>query len=217
MENTLVTDQIPEKEETKEVNLPTAKSQKEESAASSDEPTDETIVTDPGDDLPTNEEVKEYKESELTEAEKLLQKRTGYWPVHLDPVDIKWVKNACNNKFEFTGPNEAYMLMNCFVGFSSAVERDKADSENKEPAVLPASSIEACAFFINRYSASGIDAAQRSFRIAMALNPIIMQMKELDSAIDAARKAEEEARIEKPVSADGSSLKEAIEKSSPAQ
>lgn len=130
----------------------------------------------------------------LSESDKLIQTRTGYWPLHLPAEDIKWIKHSCQNKFEYTGPNEAYMLMNCFVGFSTAVERMKSMTNPNEAVLLPASAIEACAFFTNKHSGSGIDGAQRMFRIAMALNPIIMEMRKLDEIIEATRKLEAEAK-----------------------
>jgi len=181
----LVTDQIPQEEELKNVEVKDVEATDENPTAKLEEALKKAVTEES-----TANGEKPEPPRELTESEKLIQKRTGYWPVKIDPLDLKWIKNACNNKFEFTGANEAYMLMNCFIGFSNAVEREKAAQTN-EPVLLPASAIEACAFFLNKYSGTGIEPAQRSFRIAMAFNPIIMEMRELDNAIEIARKKEE--------------------------
>jgi len=140
-------------------------------------------------------------QKELTPTEIAIQKRTGFWEVNLDKDDAKWIKNACQGKFEFAGPNEAFMLMNCYMGFTGALSRmtmpdvpssDGVSAPNTKACVLQASAIEACAFFINRYKGSGLEQAQRSFRIAMALNPVIMQMRSLDDQIDSMRKRQSE-------------------------
>ena len=54
---------------------------------------------------------------------------------------------------------------------------------DKPTANLSASAIEACALILNKYEGSGLDTAQRVFRIAIALNTVIMEMKSLDSQI----------------------------------
>lgn len=141
--------------------------------------------------------VKNETQKELTEVEKLINKRTGFWQVHLKDHDLKWIKNSCQGKFEYEGANEAFMLVNCYIGFSAAVARleqeVKVNSERSVP-VLQASSIESCAFFINKHKGAGIESAQRCVRIAMALNPIIMEMRKLDDAIESIKKAEEAAK-----------------------
>lgn len=130
---------------------------------------------------------------EMTELEKLIAKRTGFWQVSMEPNDVKWVRNMCQGKFEITGPNEAFMLMNCYLGFSGALSRFEQSKDSKEPVVLQASAIEACAMLINRHKTSGIESAQRIFRIAMSLNTVIMEMKNLDQVISGLREEERKA------------------------
>jgi hypothetical protein len=133
------------------------------------------------DETPTQEPVKE-----LTEIEKLTNRRTGFWQVNLDISDLKWIKNSCQNKFDFNGPNEAFMLMNCYLGFAAAVARQEDAVKQKLEASIPAvqaSAIEACALMLNKYVGSGLETAQRIFRIAIALNGIIMEMQTLDKMI----------------------------------
>jgi hypothetical protein len=112
-------------------------------------------ITDPP-ELMSEAEPTPVVEPELTELEKLINKRTGYWQVNMEPADLKWVKNACQGKFGFTGPNQAFMLMNCYLGFSGAIARQE-QNQAKELPVLQASAIESCALLINSYSSSGLE------------------------------------------------------------
>jgi hypothetical protein len=145
---------------------------------SDDEPTqpDELVSTEPG--------------KELTELEKLINKRTGFWQIRMELQDLKWVKHACQGKFQFTGPNEAFMLMNCFLGFSGAVTRKETSRNANEPVALQAAAIEACALLLNKYTGSGTEAAERTFRIAISLNDIVMEMRNLDNIIAQLREQE---------------------------
>ena len=132
----------------------------------------------------------EQSQPEKSMLDQLIDRRTGYFSVKLDTADLKWIKNACNSggKFSFTGPNEAFMLMNCYLGFSAAIARAeqeaKEQTESDGSVQIQAAAIEAAAILINKYSGSGLDTAQRVFRIAMALNPAIMDMKDLDKLIN---------------------------------
>jgi hypothetical protein len=134
----------------------------------------------------TVEESQDEPTSTMSESEMLINRRTGYWTLGIEPGDLKWIRNQCNAKFAFTGPNEAFMLMNCYLGFASAVARyeqmEKSSAETG-PIQVQASAIEACAMIINRFEGTGIDSAQRIFRIAMALNQPMMEMKKLDEQI----------------------------------
>lgn len=147
---------------------------------------DEILPTDPGDAPPADMVDPDEGKTEL---EKMIARRTGFWQVKMEAQDAKWIKNACQGKFEFTGPNEAFMLMNCFLGFSSAVARQESEKQT-DTIVVQASAIEACAFFINRHSASGIESAQRLFRIAMNMNNVMMELRSLDEQIEALRQME---------------------------
>lgn len=136
----------------------------------------------------TAEAPNESEASEQSEVQKLINKRTGFWEIGLEEADVKWIRNHCNSKFEFTGPNEAFMLMNCYLGFASSLSRHEEAVKNglaPGPFVVQAGAIEACAMLINRFEGSGLDSAQRIFRIAIALNGPISEMKKLDDQISA--------------------------------
>lgn len=128
------------------------------------------------------------QEPELSELDKLINRRTGYFGIKLDLADLKWIKNACNAKFTFTGPNEAFMLLNCYLGFSSAIARIENDIKNKvvgpELINVQASALEAAAILLNKYSGTGTELADRVFKIAIALNSPVMEMKSLDKQIE---------------------------------
>lgn len=150
------------------------------------------IVTQEPDNQEPVADIETGEESQPTKSpiDQLIDRRTGYFAIKMDLADLKWVRNACNSggKFSFTGPNEAFMLMNCYLGFSAAVARAeqeaKENSETDGTIQIQASAVEAAAILINKYEGSGLDTAQRIFRIAMALNPAIMEMKELDKVIN---------------------------------
>ena len=160
--------------------------------------TDSLVMDSPDTEIvagsePSTETTTEPEAKELSEIDKLINKRTGYWAINLELADLKWIKNGCNNKFPFTGPNEAFMLMNCYLGFSSAIGTLEAATNSgieNPTANLSASAIEACALILNKYEGAGLDTAQRVFRIAIALNNVIMEMKSLDSQIAKLREAE---------------------------
>lgn len=125
---------------------------------------------------------------EMSELDMLINRRTGYFPVKLELADLKWIKNACNGgKFTFVGPNEAFMVMNCFLGFSSAIARveqeQDGNTESSGAVQIQASALEAAAILLNKYEGSSLESAQRVFRIAVALNTSVMEMKELDRII----------------------------------
>ena len=206
MDEKLVTDQLPtENSEAIETQLPVIDSNEETLSPEvseetvADEVSGELEVSDPTPEGQLDQEEPQEPQEELTELEKLTQRRTGFWQVNLQEPDVKWIKNSCNGKFEFTGPNEAFMLMNCFLGFSSAHARmAPANGAESQPCVVQASAIEACGYFMNRVSGNNMEAAQRAFRIAMALNPIIMEMRNLDTKIQELRAIEEEQKKAEP-------------------
>lgn len=129
------------------------------------------------------------QEGEQSALDMLIARRTGFYPIKLDIADLKWIKNSCNSgKFTFTGPNEAFMLMNCFMGVSAAIarlEQEKAEKMESTGSVeMQAAAIEAAAILLNKYEGSGLESAQRVFRIAIALNGPVMEMKQLDQIIN---------------------------------
>ena len=129
------------------------------------------------------------QEGEQSALDMLIARRTGFYPIKLDIADLKWIKNSCNSgKFTFTGPNEAFMIMNCFMGVSAAIarlEQEKAEKMESTGSVeMQAAAVEAAAILLNKYEGAGLESAQRVFRIAIALNGPVMEMKQLDQIIN---------------------------------
>lgn len=138
---------------------------------------------------PDSTEPQPEPQQEMSELDRLINRRTGFFPVSLGLEDLKWIANACkSNKFSFTGPNEAFMVMNCYLGFSSAVARRqeemKSENEMTQHVEVQAAALEAAAILLNKYESSGLESAQRVFRIAVALNTPVMEMKQLDQIIN---------------------------------
>jgi hypothetical protein len=147
---------------------------------------DETAVLESGD--PVDSITEQEQPSLQSTLDMLIAKRTGFFGVKLEDEDLKWIKNACKgDKFKFVGPNEAFMVMNCFLGFSSAIskkEESAANGDEQSPVVMvQASAVEAAAILLSKYEGNGLDSAQRVFRIAVALNDSVMEMKQLDELI----------------------------------
>ena len=142
-------------------------------------------IEEPQAEMEESEPIQE-PQADMSELDMLINKRTGFFQVNLDIKDLKWIKNSCNDgKFGFTGPNEAFMIMNCFMGFSSAIARLEQEEKEAESAgvQIQASAVEAAAILINKFEGSRMESAQRIFRIAIALNNPVMEMKELDRII----------------------------------
>ena len=147
---------------------------------------DEELMKEIGNGSPEDASGAQAEQSAL---DMLIARRTGFYPIKLDIADLKWIKNSCNSgKFPFTGPNEAFMLMNCFMGVSAAIarlEQEKAEKMESTGSVeMQAAAIEAAAILLNKYEGSGLESAQRVFRIAIALNGPVMEMKQLDQIIN---------------------------------
>lgn len=132
---------------------------------------------------------------DLSEIDKLIDKRTGFFKLKLDLADLKWVKNqVASGKIPYKGPNEAFMVMNAYMGFAAAIVRKEIEAKNQMESdgtvEMSAAAVEGAAILLNKYEGSGIESAQKVFRIAVALNDAIMEMKQLDQAIAIARQAE---------------------------
>lgn len=116
--------------------------------------------------------------------DKLIEARTGIFETALDLDDLKWLRNQCNSKFTFKGPNDAFMLMNAYIGLDAAISH--WDHKNKEAVTsrLTASTVEALAILMNRYEGTGTTSAQKVFKIAVALQNVIARFKEMDKEIE---------------------------------
>ena len=137
----------------------------------------------------------------------LQEKRLGHFAVPLLTIDdLKYLRSKMQGEYEFTGPQEAFMLMNAYMGIESAyvtyskVLKEASKNRAEAPVMqLSASAIEGAIFYTGRVKGKGIEQAQRVFRIAMALNGAAKKMREIDELIkEYQTKAQEEAAEVQP-------------------
>ena len=61
-------------------------------------------------------------QAELSEVDALIQRRMGNFEINISPADLKYVKNLLNNKVEWKGPNEAYLILMALLSLSSELK-----------------------------------------------------------------------------------------------
>jgi hypothetical protein len=137
--------------------------------------------------METNNEVLEQPVVELTLQEKLEQlinKRTGDFEIQISYKDLKYIKNTLVQKIEWTGSNEAYLLILTLLSIDSCLE--EMDPKNEMVRVktsLSSTSLETINYFFAKVTGKGIDSAQKLFAAAMQIRPALEAMKKLDEAI----------------------------------
>ena len=125
------------------------------------------------------------REEQLTA---LTQKRTGTFPVRISYDTLKYLKNKLQQKVEWKGPNEAYLMIMAVLTVDGIL--NDLDPKKTEPTQvqMPASTIESVNYFLNRITGTGIDSAQKLFSISMMLRPAIEAMKTIDGEISGLEK-----------------------------
>ena len=137
-------------------------------------------------------------EAPKSELEKMIQARTGLFEVPLTIDDVKWLKNQCNSKFSFRGPNDAFMLMTVYFGLDSCLQH-YAGAKDVKSVKLTAGTIEGLAVLVQKYEGAGVPAAQKVFNVAVGIQSAIGQMRALDQQIEALEKAmDSEAEAPQP-------------------
>lgn len=160
------------------------------------ENTHEPEVTQEGTTMSPEVEAQDLNQDQPTQPEpsvleKLTEARTGLFEVPITIEDVKWLKNQCNSKFTFKGPNDAFMLMSVYLGLDGCINH-YAKQKDVTSVKLTAGTIEGLAIFINKYEGVGSLAAQRIFNVAVNLQQAIGQMRELDRMIEALEKESQE-------------------------
>ena len=139
----------------------------------------------------TNDVLEKQEAVELTlqeQLEELIKKRTGEFEIQISHKDLKYIKNTLAQKIEWTGSNEAYLLILTLLSIDSCLE--EMDPKNELARVktsLPSSSLETINYFFSKVTGKGIDSAQKLFAAAMQIRPALEAMKKLDDAIQAVR------------------------------
>ncbi len=120
--------------------------------------------------------------------QELITKRTGEFEIQINYKDLKYIKNTLVQKIEWTGSNEAYLLILTVLSIDSCLE--EMDPKNEFARVkisLPSSSLETINYFFSKVTGKGVDSAQKLFSAAMQLRPALEELKKLDEAIQSLR------------------------------
>ena len=123
-------------------------------------------------------------QSELSELDAMIQRRMGNFEVNISPADLKYIKNLLNNKVEWKGPNEAYLILMSLLSLSSELKEVDDRSTERITLHLPSTTLESINFFIGRITGKGEESAHRLFAVSMLLRPAMEQIRVLDETIE---------------------------------
>lgn len=123
----------------------------------------------------------------------LINRRMGEFSVKISYADLKYIKNTIQQKVEWKGPNEAYLVIISLLTIDNALQAMDPKSLESIQIHLPSSTIESINFFLNRISGKGLDSAQKLFSISMVLRQPIEALKKIDAEIEALRAELEKA------------------------
>jgi hypothetical protein len=122
--------------------------------------------------------------TELSELESLIQQRMGSFEINISPSDLKYIKNLLNNKVEWKGPNEAYLILMSLLSLSSELKEVDDRSTDRLTIALQSSTLESINFFLGKVTGKGEESAHRLFAVSMLLRPAMEEIKRLDTLIE---------------------------------
>jgi hypothetical protein len=131
-----------------------------------------------------SEETDQSPEVDLSELDKAVQARMGHFTINISPVDLKYIKNLLNNKIEWKGPNEAYLMLMAVLSISAELKDRDTSSVERTQIQLPSTTLESINFFLNRVTGKGEESAHKLFAISMLLRPAMEEIKKLDETIE---------------------------------
>ena len=114
----------------------------------------------------------------------LISERTGDFTFEITHNDLKYIKNTLSQRVEWTGANEAYLIIISLLSINASINKMDKKNEERVKISLPAATIESINFFFNKISGKGIDSAQRVFSVSMTLRPVLEKLKNLDNLIN---------------------------------
>jgi hypothetical protein len=121
----------------------------------------------------------------MSELDKAAQSRMGHFEVAISQSDLKYIKNLLNNKIEWKGPNEAYLMLMALLNISNELnEMGKSNPEERKRIHLPSTTLESVNFFLSRVTGKGEESAHRLFAVSMLLRPAMEEIKKLDELIE---------------------------------
>jgi CCR4-NOT transcriptional regulation complex NOT5 subunit len=136
-------------------------------------------------------EEQDAPQSEMSELESLKMQRRGHFDVpSMTMDDLKWLRTYLSQSVEFTGPNEAFVVLqnhNMVLGEIENQKRlDKMPGEKGERKIrLAAACIESCLYFLNKAKFTGLNNAQSLFKVSFQLNGAYSKVHDLDNQIKA--------------------------------
>lgn len=120
--------------------------------------------------------------------DELLKQRTGEFEIQISHKDLKYIKNTLTQKIEWTGSNEAYLLILTTLAIDSSLEdMDPKNELARVKTSLPSSALETINYFFSKITGKGVDSAQKLFAASMQIRPALEAMKKLDEAIKSVR------------------------------
>jgi hypothetical protein len=113
----------------------------------------------------------------------LTSRRNGEFELKMSHADVKAIKNAINQKIEWKGPNEAYLVIMTVLTLDSVLEGMNPKEALPVSVRVPAATIESINFFLTKITGKGLDSAQRLFSTAMQLRQAVEAIRILDEEI----------------------------------
>ena len=120
----------------------------------------------------------------LSALDSAIQARMGNFSINISPADLKYVKNLLNNKIEWKGPNEAYLMIMALISISNELKEYDTSSTARMTINLPSTTLESINFFLSRITGKGEESAHRLFAVSMLLRPALEEIKRLDTLIE---------------------------------
>lgn len=144
----------------------------------------EMVIEDTQSEETQEDQVEQSPEVELSELDKAVQARMGHFTINISPADLKYIKNLLNNKIEWKGPNEAYLMLMAVLSISAELKDRDTSSVERTQIQLPSTTLESINFFLNRVTGKGEESAHKLFAISMLLRPAMEEIKKLDETIE---------------------------------
>jgi hypothetical protein len=155
----------------------------------------EETINQPADVLETTESAPIQETAENTtpltpagQLNALISRRNGEFEVKMSHADVKSIKNAINQKIEWKGPNEAYLVIMTVLTLDSVLEGMNPKEALPVKIKMPAATIESINFFLTKITGKGLDSAQRLFSTAMQLRQTVEAIRKLDEEIEVLKK-----------------------------
>ncbi|CAB4174297.1 hypothetical protein UFOVP972_32 [uncultured Caudovirales phage] len=144
----------------------------------------EVLIEETQDAMPEGVDFLEEPQAELSELDAAIQARMGQFAITISPADLRYIKNLLNNKIEWKGPNEAYLMLMALLSINGELKERDSSSNERISIHLPSTTLESINFFLNRVTGKGEETAHRLFAVSMLLRPAMEEIKKLDELIE---------------------------------